>query len=187
MNASVNRVLLLGNLTRDPEVRYLPTGQANATLRMATTRRFKTQKGEDKEETCFVDVVVWGKQAEVCGQYLSKGSPLFVEGRLQYDEWEKDGQKRNCLRIVAEHTQFVGSPSRRTTDSNGRQGAPEKVPTHKTEDPVADQMSTPSRFAEPTAEPAPTSAAEPAPSTVPSTIPAQSAESGMPDEDNLPF
>ena len=177
MNASVNRVLLLGNLTRDPEVRYLSTGQANATLRMATTRRFKTQKGEDKEETCFVDVVVWGKQAEVCGQYLSKGSPLFVEGRLQYDEWEKDGQKRNCVRVVAERTQFVGPPPRRETDNDGTQSATKEAATRRSEDQIADQTSAPS--AVPATAAATTSSAVPAAGS--------GAGSGLPDEDNLPF
>ena len=182
MNASVNHVLLLGNLTRDPEVRYLPTGQANATLRLATTRRFKTQQGEDKEETCFVDVVVWGKQAEVCGQYLSKGSPLFVEGHLQYDEWEKDGQKQNRVRVVAERTQFVGPPPRRATSSDGPQVEPEEAATRRAENPIADQASAPGRSA-PSA--VPVTAAATAASAVPA--PAAGSGSGLPDEDNLPF
>lgn len=110
--ASLNRVFLMGNLTRDPEVRYLPSGKAVADLRMAISRRYKTATGEDKEETCFVSVVVWGKQAESCGQYLGKGRSLFVEGRLQYEEWEKDGQKHNRLRVVADRVQFMGAPKR---------------------------------------------------------------------------
>ncbi len=110
--ASMNRVFLLGNLTRDPEIRYLPSGQAVGDLRLAVSRKFKTANGQDKEETCFVDVVVWGRSAETCGQYLGKGSPLLVEGRLQYEEWEKDGKKNSKLKVVAERTQFVGAPRR---------------------------------------------------------------------------
>lgn len=110
--ASMNRVFLLGNLTRDPEVRYLPSGQAVADIRLAVSRKFKTANGQDREETCYVDVVVWGRSAEACGKYLNKGSPLLVEGRLQYDEWEKDGKKNSRLRVVADRTQFVGAPRR---------------------------------------------------------------------------
>ena len=110
--ATLNKVMLIGNLTRDPEVRYLPSGKAVAELRMAINNKYKLASGEEREETCFVGVVVWGKQAESCGQYLSKGSPLLVEGRLQYDEWEKDGQKHNRLRVVADRTQFMSAPKR---------------------------------------------------------------------------
>ncbi len=110
--ASMNKVFLIGNLTRDPEVRYLPSGAAVADLRLAVNRKYKTQQGEDKEETCFVAVSAWGRQAETCGQYLSKGSPILVEGRLRYEEWEKDGQKNNRLTVTAERVQFMGSPRR---------------------------------------------------------------------------
>ncbi len=110
--ASLNKVFLIGNLTRDPEVRYLPSGTAVADLRLAVNRKYKTQQGEDKEETCFVGVSAWGRQAETCGQYLSKGSPVLVEGRLRYEEWEKDGQKNNRLTVTAERVQFMGSPRR---------------------------------------------------------------------------
>jgi len=110
--ATLNKVLLIGNLTRDPEVRYLPSGKAVTEIRLAINNKFKLASGEEREEVCFVNVVVWGKQAEACGQYLSKGSSLLVEGRLQYDEWEKDGQKHNRLRVVADRTQFMGAPKR---------------------------------------------------------------------------
>ena len=110
--ATLNKVLLIGNLTRDPEVRYLPSGKAVTEIRLAMNYKFKLASGEEREEVCFVNVVVWGKQAEACGQYLSKGSSLLVEGRLQYDEWEKDGQKHNRLRVVADRTQFMGAPKR---------------------------------------------------------------------------
>lgn len=110
--ASLNRVFLIGNLTRDPEVRHAPSGKAVADMRMAINRRFRTSTGEDRDETCYVNVVVWDRQAENCKKYLSKGSPLFVEGRLQYEEWEKDGQKNSRLRVVADRVQFLGPPRR---------------------------------------------------------------------------
>ncbi len=110
--ASLNKVFLIGNLTRDPEVRYLPSGAAVGDLRLAVNRKYKTQQGEDKEETCFVGVAVWGRQAETCQQYLSKGSPVLIEGRLRYEEWEKDGQKNNRLSVTAERVQFMSSPGR---------------------------------------------------------------------------
>ncbi len=110
--ASLNKILLMGNLTRDPEVRYIPSGAAVADMRMAVNRRYKTQQGEDREETCFVNVSAWGRTAETCGQYLSKGSQVLVEGRLRYDEWEKEGQKQSRLSVVAERVQFLDSPRR---------------------------------------------------------------------------
>jgi single-strand DNA-binding protein len=107
--ASLNKVLLMGNLTRDPELRYTPQGSAVVNLRMAINRRFKTQTGEMKEETCFVTVVAWGKQAETCSQYLTKGRPIFVEGRLQSRSWEaQDGQKRSTIEVRADRVQFLG-------------------------------------------------------------------------------
>ena len=108
--ANLNKVLLIGNLTRDPELRYTPSGVAVANLRLAVNRRYKDKAGEQKEETCFVTVTTWDKQAEVCNQYLSKGRPVFVEGRLQSRSWEtNDGQKRNTIDIRAERVQFLGS------------------------------------------------------------------------------
>jgi single-strand DNA-binding protein len=110
--ATLNRVFLVGNLARDPVVRYLPSGNALTELRLAISRRYKTSAGEEKDEKCFLDVLVWGRQGEVCGQYLSKGSPLFVDGRLLYEEWEKDGRKNSRLRVVAERIQLIGAPRR---------------------------------------------------------------------------
>lgn len=107
--ANFNRVILMGNLTRDPELRYIPNGQAVANLRLAINRTYKTQAGEQKEEVTFVGIVVWAKQAEACAEYLSKGSPVFVEGRLQSRQWEtEDGQKRSVLEVVADRVQFLG-------------------------------------------------------------------------------
>ena len=107
--ASLNKVFLIGNLTRAPELRYTPSGTAVADLRLAVNRNYTTQGGEKREETCFLTVVVWGKQAESSGEYLDKGSPVMVEGRLQTRDWEtKDGQKRNVVEVVAERLQFLG-------------------------------------------------------------------------------
>jgi single-strand DNA-binding protein len=107
--ASLNRVLLIGNLTRAPELRYTPSGMAVSDLRLAVNRGYTTQGGEKREETSFLTVVVWGKQAETCNEYLDKGSPILVEGRLQTRDWEtKEGQKRNVVEVVAERVQFLG-------------------------------------------------------------------------------
>ncbi len=107
--ASLNKVFLIGNLTRPPELRYTPSGTAVADVRLAVNRNYTTQSGEKREDTCFLTIVVWGKQAESCGEYLDKGSPILVEGRLQTREWEgKDGQKRTVIEVVAERVQFMG-------------------------------------------------------------------------------
>ncbi len=109
--ANLNHVFLMGNLTRDPELRYTPSGTAVTNLRIAVNRRYKTQNGELKEEVAFITVVAWGKQAETCTQFLSKGRPIFVEGRLQMRSWETpDGQKRNVLEVRASRVQFLGKP-----------------------------------------------------------------------------
>jgi single-strand DNA-binding protein len=107
--ASFNRVILLGNITRDFEVKYLQSGMAVTELGLAVNDRRKNQQGEWVEETTFVDVTLWGRTAEVAGEYLSKGSPVLIEGRLKLDQWETDGQKRSKLRVVGERMQMVGS------------------------------------------------------------------------------
>jgi single-strand DNA-binding protein len=119
--ASLNRVFLAGNLTRDPEVRYTPGGAAVATLGMAVNRYYTTKTGEKKEETLFIRVVVWGKLAESCKEYLKKGSSLLVEGRLASRSWEQNGQKRSTVEVVALGIQFLdrggkGSQERVMTD-----------------------------------------------------------------------
>jgi single-strand DNA-binding protein len=109
--ASLNKVFLIGNLVRAPELRYTPSGTAVSDLRLAVNRTYTTQSGERRDETCFLTVVVWGKQAETSAQYLDKGSPVLVEGRLQTREWEaKDGQRRSVVEVVAERLQFLGRP-----------------------------------------------------------------------------
>ena len=107
--ASFNRVILLGNLTRDVEVKYLQSGMAVAEIGMAVNDRRKNQAGEWVDEVTFVDVTLWGRTAEVAGEYLSKGSPVLIEGRLKLDQWETDGQKRSKLKVVGERMQMVGS------------------------------------------------------------------------------
>ena len=110
--ASFNKALLMGNLTRDPELRYIPSGSAVTSFTVAMNRVYKLQTGEKKEETSFVRVVVWGRMAETCGEYLKKGSPVFVEGRLQSRSWEgADGQKRSTLEVVAMNVQFLRGAS----------------------------------------------------------------------------
>jgi single-strand DNA-binding protein len=119
--ASLNKVFLLGNLTRDPDLRGFANGQNVCDLGLAVSRRFMSN-GQEQEETCFVDVVVWGKAASNCRQYLSKGSQVMVEGRLQLDSWEdrNGGGRRTKLRVVAENIQFM---NRRREDGQG--GAPQ--------------------------------------------------------------
>jgi single-strand DNA-binding protein len=113
--ASYNRVLLMGNLTRNPEIRYTPSGTAVADIGLAINETFKNKAGEMVEQTCFVDVVVWGRQAETSTEYLQKGSPVFVEGRLQLDQWEnQQGEKRSKLRVRADRVQFLGAPGKGT-------------------------------------------------------------------------
>lgn len=108
MAASYNKVLLMGNLTRNPELRYISGGSAVCEFGIAVNRRF-TANGEDREETTFVDIVVWGKSAESCSRFLAKGSSVFIEGRLQLDQWEdQQGGKRSRLRVIAENVQFIG-------------------------------------------------------------------------------
>jgi single-strand DNA-binding protein len=106
--ASFNRVILLGNVTRDPELRYISSGMAVTDIGLAVNDRRKNASGEWIEETTFVDVTLWGRTAEVAGEYVTKGSPLFIEGRLKLDTWEKDGKKNSKLRVVCERMQLLG-------------------------------------------------------------------------------
>jgi len=112
--ASFNKVILVGNLTRDPELRYTPKGVAIAKLGLAVNRVWRTETGETREETTFVDIDAFSKQAETIAQYMKKGSPILIEGRLRLDSWEdkQTGQKRNRLGVVLEGFQFLGSGNR---------------------------------------------------------------------------
>jgi single-strand DNA-binding protein len=109
--ANLNKVMLMGNLTRDPEVRYTPKGTAVAELGLAINRVYTADNNEKREETTFVDVTLWGRTAEIAGEYLKKGRPVFIEGRLQLDTWDdkQTGQKRSKLKVVGEAMQLMGS------------------------------------------------------------------------------
>ena len=111
MAGSVNKVFLMGNLTRDVELKFTPSNQPVATLGIAVNRRYRTREGEDRDETTFVDCEAWGRTAEVMNQYLSKGRPVFIEGRLKLDQWQdrESGKNRSKLRVVVENFQFVDS------------------------------------------------------------------------------
>lgn len=119
--ASFNRVILVGNITRDIDLRHTQSGLAVTELGLAVNDRRKNQSGEWIDETTFVDVTLWGRQAEVAGQYLSKGAPVLVEGRLKLDSWEQEGQKRSKLRVVGERMQMLGgrSPGSRPPQGGG--------------------------------------------------------------------
>ena len=108
--ANYNKVILVGNLTRDPQLSYLPSQTPVVEMGLAMNRRWRGQNGEQREDTCFIDCRAYGKQAETINQYMRKGNPILVEGRLQFDMWEgKDGQKRSKHRVVVENFQFLGA------------------------------------------------------------------------------
>ncbi|SRR5579862_1713306 len=125
--ANLNKVMLMGNLTRDPEVRYTPKGTAVAEIGMAINRYYSAENGEKREETTFVDVTLWGRQAEIAGEYLKKGRPVFIEGRLQLDSWDdkQSGQKRSKLKVVADGLQLIGAkPGMGGGSEAGESGGP---------------------------------------------------------------
>jgi len=121
--ANVNKVILIGNLTRDPELRYTPNGAAVIDFGMAINRKWRGKDGQMSEDTCFVDLQAWARSAEVISEYCHKGDPLYVEGRLKLDSWEgRDGQKRSKLRVVVENFQFLGG--RRSGNAGGGSARP---------------------------------------------------------------
>ena len=147
--ANLNKVFLIGNLTRDPELRYTPSGTAVADFGMAVNRVWKGQDGQKKEEACFLDVQSWARGAEVISEYCRKGSPLFVEGRLQLDSWQgKDGQKRSKLRVVVENFQLLGTPGGRKAAATEGAGqaprGPRPAPEAETKGPAATEAAEPS-------------------------------------------
>ncbi len=136
--ANLNKVFLIGNLTRDPELRYIPSGTAVATFTVASGRTYTSASGEKREETCFVRVVSWARQAELCGEYLSKGSPVFVEGRLQSRSWETpDGQKRSTLEVVAQNIQFLSKGPRPAEEATAPQQPAAEEPAVPSDVPVS--------------------------------------------------
>ena len=108
--ASLNRVVLIGNLTRDPELKYTPSGSPVAKFGLAVNRTYTNKQGEKVQGVDFIDIVTWAKLAELCAEYIHEGSPVAIEGRLQYSSWETDGQKRSKIEVVAENVQFLGKP-----------------------------------------------------------------------------
>jgi single-strand DNA-binding protein len=153
--ASFNRVILVGNLTRDVELRYVPSGMAVCEFGLAVTDRRKNAQGELVDEPVFVDITLWGRTAEVAGEYLSKGSPVLIEGRLKYDQWEgSDGQKRSKLRVVGERMQMLGArqgdaPRGARAGSTARTGRTEQAPPTGYDEPVEE----PPAFSGPPAPP----------------------------------
>ena len=140
--SSYNRVILMGNLTRDVQLRYTPSGTPVTEIGLAVNDRRKGQNGEWIDETTFVEVTFWGRTAEVASEYLSKGSPVFIEGRLKLDTWEKDGQKNYKLRVVCDRMQLLGSRG----DSGGtRPSAPRESHDNYVESPTAHHIPEPSR------------------------------------------
>jgi single-strand DNA-binding protein len=136
--STLNRVFLMGNLTRDPEVRYTPTGTAVGELGLAVNENYKNKAGETVESTVFVDIEVWARQAETCAEYLSKGSPVFIEGRLKLDQWtNQQGEKRSKLRVRADRVQFLGSPKRGAETADAPQSS--LPPADSFEAPAADE------------------------------------------------
>jgi len=129
--ASLNKVLLIGNLTRDPELRYTPQGTAVVNLRLAVNRKFRNKNQELKEEVCFVTAVVWNKLAENCNQYLHKGSPIFVEGRIQSRSWEDaaSGKTRSVIEVRAERVQFLGQAPAKAAGEVIEEAPPDEQPS----------------------------------------------------------
>jgi single-strand DNA-binding protein len=139
--ASFNKVILLGNLTRDPEVRYTPKGSAVCDLGIAINRSYTLDSGEKREEVTYVDVVLWARLAEIAGEYLKKGRPIFIEGRLQLDTWDdkQSGQKRSKLRVIGETMQLLGGrpPGAGGAAAEGAEPARESPPSKPASPPKA--------------------------------------------------
>ncbi len=165
--ASLNKVMIMGNLTRDPEVRYTPKGQAVVDIGLAVNRRYKVEN-ETREEVTFIDVTFWGRSAEIIGQYMKKGRPLYVEGRLQLDSWEDKatGQKKSRLKVIGDEFQFLG----------GRDGAPGGGGGPDDED-------APPRSSRPPQQNSQRNGGNSAPAS----RPPQDYPAGLDDEDEIPF
>ena len=164
--ASFNRVILVGNLTRDVELRYTPSGTAVTEIGMAVNDRRKNQNGDWVEETTFVDVTLWGRTAQIASEYLGKGSPILVEGRLKLDTWETDGQRRSKLRVVGERMQMLGG-------GGGSRGGSRTAPPHYSDQPAQGMHAS---------APSPSVSAPAAQGT-----PTPPAGNAPPPEDDIPF
>ncbi|MEM7790435.1 MAG: single-stranded DNA-binding protein [Verrucomicrobiota bacterium] len=134
--ASFNKVILLGNLTRDPELRVTANGNSICKLGLAVSRAFSTKDGERREETTFVDIDAFGKQAEVISKYMRKGRPIMIEGRLKLDQWESDGQKRSKLSVVLENFQFIGGRDENQSGGGSSGGYESSSPPARSSAPV---------------------------------------------------
>jgi single-strand DNA-binding protein len=143
--AYLNKVLLIGNLTRDPELRVTPKGTAVCQFGLAVNRQYKDESGASRDETAFIDIEAWGKQGELVSKYLQKGSPAFIEGRLRFDSWEdkQSGQKRNKLKVVLENVQFLS----RGGGAAASAGSGEAPAAAGGDEPSADPVSPPARAA----------------------------------------
>ncbi|MFO7820845.1 MAG: single-stranded DNA-binding protein [Lentisphaeria bacterium] len=152
--ASLNKVLLMGNLTRDPELKYTQGGTAICKLGLAVNRRYQTSQGEDREETCFVDIDAFGRQAELCDRYLRKGAPAFVEGRLRLDQWEdrNTGQSRSKLKVNAQRVQFLGSPGSGSTFEDNQPPQSQSREQQSQQQPPQQQSAPPPPAPEPQSE-----------------------------------
>ncbi len=135
--SSYNRVILMGNLTRDVQLKYTPSGTPVTEVGLAVNDRRKGPNGEWIDETTFVEVTFWGRTAEVASEYLSKGSPVFVEGRLKLDTWEKEGQKHYKLRVVCDRMQLLGSRGDSGGSGNSRSSSRDSQSDHYVESPSA--------------------------------------------------
>ncbi len=139
MASYLNRVIIMGNLTRDPELRYIPSGTAVSDIGMAVNERVK-KNDQWVDEPVFVDVTLWGRTAEVANEYLSKGSNILIEGRLKFDTWEKDGQKHSKLRVVAEKMQMVGGRAGGGGSGGNESGTPQAQQSSGPSMPPADEI-----------------------------------------------
>jgi single-strand DNA-binding protein len=135
--ASLNKVILIGNLTKDPELKYIPDGTPVCSFSLAVNRYYTAKSGEKKESTLFIDVTVWRKMAETCAEYLAKGRSVFVEGRLEMDTWEgKDGQKRSRMKVIAQNVQFMGGGGGKAEHKSDETAPPETPPVNEEEEDI---------------------------------------------------
>ncbi|HZL44780.1 MAG TPA: single-stranded DNA-binding protein [Opitutaceae bacterium] len=161
--AYLNKVLLIGNLTRDPELRVTPKGTAICQFGLAVNRQYKDESGATRDETAFIDIEAWGKQGELVSKYLQKGSPAFIEGRLRFDSWEdkQSGQKRNKLKVVLENVQFLSRGGGSGSGGGGggaaaaSAGSGEAPVVAGADEPPAEPVSPPARAASRPPEPGP--------------------------------